>query len=49
VLLSVLVFSLGLVADQMKQILVKIQYRNPDGHMVRGNMVIRDERRVGNG
>ncbi len=49
VLLSVLVFSLGLVADQMKQILVKIQYRNTDGHMVRGNMVIRDERRVGNG
>lgn len=46
-LTSILIFSLGLVADQMRQILLKIQFRSHDGSMVRGTTVV-ESRKVAN-
>lgn len=48
VLLSVLIFSVGLIADQLRQILIKIQYRNMDGNVVRGHSVVTEVRRAAN-
>ncbi len=47
-LTSVLIFSLGLLADQMRQILIKIQYRANDGSVIRGTSVVGEPRRVAN-
>jgi glycosyltransferase involved in cell wall biosynthesis len=46
--LSVVVFALGLLADQIRQILIKIQYRNMDGTTVRGTMPVPLMRRAAN-
>jgi polyisoprenyl-phosphate glycosyltransferase len=48
VIASVLIFSLGLLADQMRQILIKIQYRTTDGSVIRGTSIVGKPRRVAN-
>jgi len=45
---SVVIFCLGLLADQMRQILLRIQYRSQDGSVVRGITVMSETRRAAN-
>lgn len=48
ILLSVLVFTLGLLSDQIRQILLKMQYRGVDGNIVRGHSVVNNLKKVAN-
>lgn len=47
ILTGALLFALGLLSDLLRQVLIKVQYREIDGSVVRGNVVVFESRRQG--